>query len=186
MKLRSTTKVTAALTLALIVAGCQSNPIKDVFGGSEGSQGDVAIANPEDRQHLQAELNMSDYIALAENVTNKMLGSKFVQSWGKRKPKLIVGILVNNTDNENIRMKDIQDRIQEVIFNSGLVRVVDKSATDFDYVIKSELTSTRQYGKDEQELAHYTLQLKMFTLMGELKGQWSDDLALAKGKKRLM
>lgn len=172
--------------LSLSLAGCQSNPVTDIFNKpSQGQQGDVAIADPKSRAHLQAELHMGDYLALAETVTNKMLSSPAVQKWGEKKPRLIVGILVNNTDNESIRMTDLHDRIQEVIFNSGLVRVVDKSATEFDYVIKSELTSSRQYGKEKQELVFFTLQLKMFKLNGELVGQWSDDISLAKAKQRM-
>jgi len=152
---------------------------------TQGRQGDVAILDAGSRAHLQTELTMGDYLAFAEKVTNKMLTSSVVQSWGSNKPKLIVGDLVNNTDNEDIRMKDVHDRIQETIFNSGLVRIVDTSATSFDYVIKSELTSTRQSGKDGQELAYFTLQLKMFKLDGEMVGQWSDDLPLGKAQKRL-
>ena len=167
-----------AIIAGFVLAGCQGVPMK-------GEQGDVAVVDSRSQSHLQAELTMADYLVLAENVTNKMLSSKFVQSWGKRKPRLIVGNLLNNTDNESIRMTDLHDRIQETIFNSGLVRVVDKSATEFDYIIKSELTSTRQYGKDGKELVFFTLQLKMFTLMGELKGQWSDDLAMAKSEKSM-
>lgn len=150
-----------------------------------GQQGDVAVLDPSSRAHLQTELTMGDYMAFAEKVTNKMLTSSVVQSWGNNRPRLIVGRLVNNTDNENIRMSDLHDRIQETIFNSGLVRVVDKTATSFDYIVNTELTSTRQYGRDGQELAYFTLQLKMFKLDGELMGQWSDDLPLGKGKRRL-
>jgi len=116
------------------LAGCQTMP-------TIGQQGDVAVVDPKSRQHLQTELHMGDYLALSENVTNKMLGSPFVASWGNSKR--------------------------------------------FDYVIKSELTSSRQYGSNKQELVFITLQLKMFTLMGELKGQWSDDLSLASAGKRL-
>jgi penicillin-binding protein activator len=171
--------------LFMSIAGCESMPSMPtkIFGGSEGQQGDVEVVDPRDRSHLQAELHSGDYLTLAENVTNKMLSSRLVQGWGSKRPRLIVGILVNNTDNENIRMVDLQDRIQEVIFNSGLVRVVDKSATSFDYIIKSELTSSRQYGSGNQEQVFYTLQLKMFKLDGELMGQWSDDMSLAKAKK---
>ena len=150
-----------------------------------GRQGDVAVLDSDTRAHLQTELTMGDYLAFSEKVTNKMLISPVVQSWGDKRPRLIVGRLVNNTDNENIRMVDLHDRIQETIFNSGLVRVMDKTATDFDYIVKTELTSTRQYGKDGQELAYFTLQLKMFKLDGELMGQWSDVLPLGKGKRRL-
>lgn len=161
----------------MIVTGCQSIPM--------GQQSDVAMVDAKGRGHLQAQLTMADYVALAEKVTNKMLVSKLVQGWGKWKPKVIAATPVNNTDNENIRMRDLHDRIQETLFNSGVMRVVDKSATSFNYVIKSELTSTRQYGKGGKELVHFTLQLKMFTLMGELKGQWSDDLAMAKSEKSM-
>jgi len=167
-----------AITLATLV-GCESNPV------NRGGQGRVAMVDPGARDHLQAELTMSDYVALAEQVTNEMLSSRFVQSWGKKRPKLIVGKLRNNTDNESIRMQDVHDRIQETIFNSGLARVVDKTATSFDYIIKSELTSTRQYGAGGKELVHFTLQLKMYALDGELKGQWSDDLAMAKAQKSM-
>ena len=163
----------------LILSACQT------VGGVIGSQSRVAIIDPGSRAHLQTELTMGDYIAFSEKVTNKMMSSKFVQGWGKKRPKLIVGTLQNNTDNENIRMRDLHDRIQETIFNSSLVRIVDKSATSFDYVVRTELTSTRQYGEKGEELVYFTMQLKMFKLDGELMGQWSDDLPLAKAGKTL-
>ena len=149
---------------------------------SLGQQGNVSILDTDSRAHLQTQLTMADYKAFAENVTNKMLRSTFVRSWGNKRPKLIVGDLINHTNNENIRMSDLHDRIQETIFNSGLVRVVDKTATSFDYIVKTELTSTRQYGSGRQEFAFYTMQMKMFKLDGELVGQWSDDLPLARVK----
>ena len=172
-------RISSIVVLSVAIIGCQTTPTMT------GQQSDVAVVDPKSRAHLQAELHMGDYLALSEKVTNKMLSSRAARKWGKKRPRLIVGILVNNTDNESIRMRDLHDRIQEIIFNSGLVRIVDKSATKFDYVIKSELTSSRQYGKDKQELVFFTLQLKMFTLMGELVGQWSDDLSLAKAKQRM-
>ncbi len=165
---------------SLVLSGCQSIPI-----GNQGQQSNVSMVDAKSRGHLQAQLTMADYVALAETVTNKMLVSRLVQKWGKRRPRVIAAVPVNNTDNENIRMRDLHDRIQEVLFGADVMRVVDKSATEFDYVIKSSLTSTRQYGKGGKELVYYTLQLKMFTLMGELKGQWSDDLAMAKSEKSM-
>ena len=151
------------------------------FGGkTQGTQGEVAMVDPSARGHLTAGLTTADYIAFAEKVTNSMLTSKFVQGWGTKRPRLILGVVVNNTDNENIRVKDIYDRIQDTLLNSGLVRVVDPTATAFEYIIKPELSSTRQYGKGGKELAFFTLQLKVFKLDGELVGQWSDDLALGR------
>ena len=168
--------MTALLAVLITLYACQGQR-------SFGTQGPVATVDPRSGAHLQTKLTMADYLRLAENVTNKMLVTPFVQGWGKKRPKLIVGDLANNTDDEGIRVRDIHDRIQETIFNSGLVRVVDTSATSFDYIIKSEMTSTRQFGQGNQELVIYTLQLKMFSLDGELLLQQSDDLALAKAKR---
>lgn len=145
----------------------------------------VKMIDTKKRVHLQADPTMTDFSAFAEQVTNKMLSSPVVNGWGKKRPRIIVGKLLNNTDNENIRVRDIQDKIQEILLGSGLVRVLDQSATSFDYIIKSEISSTRQRGESNSQLAHFTLQLKLFTVQGELIGSWSDDLALAKGGREL-
>lgn len=171
------TTASVCILSGLLLAGCQSNP-------STSQESRVALVDPKSRGHLQTKLTMADYGALSETVTNKMLSSPLVAGWGDKRPRLIAAVPVNNTDNEGVRMSDLHDRIQETVLGSGVARVVDKSATSFDYIIKSELTSTRQYGQDGKELVYYTLQLKMFTLMGELVGQWSDDLAMARDKKK--
>jgi len=170
----------ALVVAAASLAGCQSNPL------SNGGQSNVSVEDPGSRGHLQAELTMADYTELSEMVTNKMLSSGFVKSWGTKKPRLILAKLRNNTDNENIRMQDIYDRITETLLNSGTVRLLDKSATSFDYVVRSELSSNRQYGSDGQQLVGYKLELKMFTIEGEMKGQWSGTLTLAKGKRSFL
>lgn len=164
------------ILMLFAVIGCQSNPSKP--------ESNIALIDAKSRGHLQTKLTMADYVALSETVTNKMISSPYVVKWGERRPKLIAAVPVNNTDNEGVRMKDLHDRIQETILSSGVARIVDKSATDFDYIIKSELTSTRQYGEEGKELVYYTLQLKMFTMMGEVVGQWSDDLAMAQDQRQ--
>lgn len=164
---------------ALFLGACQTNMPQ--FGGQSG----VSIVDPGSRGHLQAQLTMADYTDLAEKVTNKMLDSRLVQKW-RSKPRLILAKLRNNTDNENIRMADIYDRITETLLNSDTVRLVDQSATSFDYVVRSELSSNRQYGEGGQQLVGYKLELKLFTISGEMKGQWSGTLTLAKGKKSFL
>lgn len=175
------------LLLCLSFTACaqQSNrhpyyePLPPQFSSS------VSMIDTRKRVHLQADPTMTDFAAFAEQVTNKMLLSPVVQNWGEKRPRLVVGRLLNNTDNENIRVRDIQDKIQEILLSSGLVRVLDQSATSFDYIIKSEISSTRQHGDSSTQLAHFTLQLKLFSLEGELLGSWSDNLALAKGGRTL-
>ena len=172
-------KLLLAAGAALALAGCQANMPK--FGG----QSNVSIVDSGSRGHLQAELTMADYTELSEKVTNKMLDSRLVTGW-KSKPRLILAKLRNNTDNENIRMADIYDRITEVLLNSDTVRLVDQSATSFDYVVRSELSSNRQYGEGGQQLVGYKLELKLFTISGEMKGQWCGTLTLAKGQKSFL
>lgn len=174
------TKSVIAAGAVVLLAGCQTNLPQ--FGG----QSNVSVVDPGSRGHLQAELTMADYTELAEKVTNKMLASSLVQGWGSRKPRLILAKLRNNTDNENIRMADIYDRITETLLNSNTVRLVDQSATSFDYVVRSELSSNRQYGAAGEELVGYKLELKVFTISGEMKGQWSGTLTLAKGRKSFL
>ncbi len=164
----------------IFLHGCGSHG-SNVFG----MQGKVAVVDSKSRAHLQAGLTGGDYLALAEQVTNEMLASRLVQGWKDWKPRVILGDLYNNTDNENIRVRDLHNRIQEVLFRSETIRVVDRSATSFDFIIRSELSSTRQYGSSGEQLAHFTLQLKLLKLNGELVGQWSEDLALAKAGRSL-
>jgi len=160
---------------ALLAAGCAPQ--------QRGGQSRVSILDESSRAHLQAELTMADYTAFAEKVTNKMLASRLVQKWGRKRPRLVVGRMLNNTDNESIRIQDIYDRITETILASGLVRLMDKSATSFDYVVNTELSSTRQYGADGEELAYFKLEFKMFKVDGEMVGQWSDVLPLGKARR---
>lgn len=74
------------------------------------------------------------------------------------------------------------DRIQEVLFNSGAVRVLDRSAASFDYIMKSEITDIVTRSSDGQKLVDYTMKIKLYNLDGELVGQWSDDLSLFKSR----
>ncbi len=164
--------------LLMFLGGCANTQI--------GNQGNVAILDSNTRAHLSADLTMADYSAFAETVTNKMLSSRLVQSWGTKRPKLIVAKLRNNTDDESVRMADVYDRITETILNSGVARLVDTSALSFDYVVRSEMSSTRQYGTSGQELVFFKLEFKLFTIDGEMVGQWSDVLPLGKAKKRFI
>ncbi len=184
MKLPHSFFLTAlSLSIAIIASGSISGCKVSTGGVSGGVSGgeDVTLIDPKARKHFQTKLTMTDYVALAGTVTNKMLVHELVQNWGDKRPRVITEPPVNNTDDEGIRMEDLHDRIQEILFGSGVIRVMNKSAKEFDYAIRSELTSTQQYGKGGEKLVHFTLQLKIFTADGELKGQWSDDLTMLKG-----
>ncbi|MCD8338974.1 MAG: hypothetical protein LUC43_02055 [Burkholderiales bacterium] len=60
--------------------------------------------------------------------------------------------------------------------------MLDKSANNFDYIMHTEITDTVQRAPDGQKLVDYTMKIKLFTLSGELVGQWSDDLSLFRSR----
>lgn len=148
-------------------------------GSLFGSQGNVAIVDSAERVKLDTNIDLSDIIAFAENLTNKMLTSPIFAN-AKKPPRLVVGYIRQNTHDENLRAGDIYDRIQEVLLNSGQVRVLDTSATSFDYIVNPEISSIVSRAADGRKKVDYTMVMKLYTLSGELKGQWSDDLTLFK------
>ncbi len=174
--------MSAVLSVALL-SGCATT-------GSTGGMGmpvltghmrSVSIVDSSERIKLDTKVTLSDIIAFAENLTNKMLSTPVIAK-AKKPPRLVVGSLRQNTHDENLRVQDIQDRIQEVLLNSGAVRVLDSSATNFDYIMQSEITDIVSRAPDGQKLVDYTMKIKLFTLDGELVGQWSDDLSLFKSR----
>ena len=173
--------VSCACALTLLT-GCETTQyIGMPVATSTGHTQTVSIVDSSERIKLDTKVTLSDIIAFAENLTNKMLTSPAIAK-AKKKPRIVVGELRQNTHDENLRIQDIHDRIQEVLFNSGAVRVMDKSATSFDYIMKSEITDIVSRAPDGQKLVDYTMKIKLFTLEGELVGQWSDDLSLFKSR----
>lgn len=173
----------SAVLSAALLSGCATT-------GSTGGMGmpvmtghmrSISIVDSSERIKLDTRVTLSDIIAFAENLTNKMLSTPVI-SKAKKPPRIVVGKLRQNTHDENLRVQDIQDRIQEVLLNSGAVRVLDSSATNFDYIMQSEITDIVTRAPDGQKLVDYTMKIKLFTLDGELVGQWSDDLSLFKSR----
>lgn len=171
------TAFAAAFSLASCANEGPTGPV------SYGNQGRVATVDSGTASRVSTELTGADFKRFAETMTDKILVSK-AEEWTGDKPRLVVGDIDNNTDDENIRAVDIYDGIQEKLLESQTVRVLDRSATDFDYVIRPEITSTRQRDvASRQELVFYTMKMKLYKLDGELVGQWSDDMAFADAGK---
>ncbi|MBW2271873.1 MAG: hypothetical protein JRG96_01275 [Deltaproteobacteria bacterium] len=135
----------------------------------------VDYGDTNERDLIRVGVTMTDLKELASTVTQKFLRSPQVQGWDT-KPRLVLGRLVNNTDDESIQMSDLSDLVTNLILGSGLVRLLDVTADDFDYILKQSLTSKRQYGTDDNQVLHFTMQMKLYSLDGELVGQWSHDI----------
>lgn len=139
----------------------------------------ISIVDSASREKLDMDYGLSDIIAMSENLTNKMLQHR-VFTQASKTPRIVVGSITNNTHDENLRVVDVHDRLQEVLLNSGQVRVLDKSANYFDYIMTTEITSGSHRSVDGQRKVDYTVKIKLFRTDGELIGQWSDDTSFFK------
>ncbi|MCD8338973.1 MAG: penicillin-binding protein activator LpoB [Burkholderiales bacterium] len=115
--------------VAGVMGGCSSMG-GGGYASSDGSYGQatlpsghkstVSIQDSSARIHLDTKVALNDIIAFSENLTNKMLVSpRFADA--KKPPRIVVGNLRNSTHDENIRIQEIPDTIQVVLFNSGKV-----------------------------------------------------------------
>jgi penicillin-binding protein activator len=149
-------------------------------------QGRVAMVDTGERNRLEAKLTMTDLMSTAERLTDKMLASDQVQSWGDTRPRLILGKIRNRSDVDNIPEEEIYDRIQAIILASGVARIVDKNAVNFDYILSGNLGSTTQKGEGGEELRLFRITLKLSNKEGEVLGSWQDNSkGFAKAKKPL-
>ncbi len=177
-------KISLCAVMLVLAGACTQQPGYNSTSTAPVYQGhntSISIVDSSERIKLDTKISLSDIIAFAENLTNKMLQSPAFAN-KKRPPRIVVADIRQNTHDENLRVQDIHDRIIEVLFNSGQVRVMDSSATSFDYIMQSEITDIVTRAPDGQKLVDYTMKIKLFDINGELKGQWSDDLSLFKNR----
>ena len=170
--MKNTAKILLTLTLALFLGACAQNTHR---------VSSVEIVDSADRAKLDTDYGLSDIIAMSENLTNKMLQHR-VFAGATQSPRIVVGKITNNTHDENLRVIDLHDRLQEVLLNSGQVRVLDRSANSFDYIMHTEITSGSHSSSDGQRKVDYTVKIKLFKVNGELIGQWSDDTSFFKNR----
>ena len=105
---------------------------------------------------------------LAEEVTTKLLDSPEYQARlaNGRKPRVVVGDIRNNSDNEGVRVEDIFNEIRNTFIASGTARLFTEGELNADLVISPELTSSLS-GSAGRRQHCYTLQLTTSTISGE-------------------
>lgn len=147
-------------------------------------QGQVAMMDINERDHFDNTLNMTDLMALAEKLTDKMLMSDALAEWGDKRPRLVVARIKNSTDDDEIPEEQIYDRIKEIILESGSARIVSKSSNKIDYILHGELNSTVAKNAANDEKRHFRVTLVISDLDGEELGHWSDEIKLGKSGSR--
>ncbi len=121
-------------------------------------------------------IGMNQFIQMADEATRKVLMSNgFLEiTSSSEKPRLVLGDIVNNTYDENILVRDIYDKIKEVLVESSTVRMLAPGSPRFDLIIAPELTQTI-IGEGKKKEYTYTLKLTLSRLDGEYVGAWSVD-----------
>lgn len=145
----------------------------------------VKMVDSNERGHFNATLNMTDLMAAADKLTNKLLMDNLVNDWVDKKPRLIIGRIVNRTDiDNNFPEEELYDRIAEIILSSGMARIVGKSSDEFEYILTGRLNSTTETSGD-QMLRQYRITLWVHNAEDELLGAWHEPISLMQSSKPL-
>lgn len=120
-----------------------------------------------------ATIGLNEFLQFSDTVLNQMLAApnftRLLENGAR--PRIVVGNMVNNTHNDDIRAEDVSSHLREVLANSGLVDVYEAGATDVDVILVTELTSSRIAGP-KTEYA-YVFQAKLNKPDGLIVGSWS-------------
>jgi len=175
------------LSSPALFTGCAQVPITTGGPSSIGQQSNVGLIEDGERVHLDDKVTAEDMIALASKVTEKMLTSAEVQTWGVsgKRPLLVIAVPENTTHDANIITEDLQDEIISKVLDSGVARAIDESSvsSNYDYIIKTTITSTTQSGNGGSKITYYTCKLQLLSMRGERVGQWHDKVGMAKAPR---
>jgi len=177
--------LSVTMTLLFTLVACQSNKTSESIKKLKKDDTASVVLSANTGVHIVEAFSQAEAEKFIKIAAKNLLKRQFIQQWHYRNklPKVIVGELRNNTDNDNIDTDKIYQVIENVIFDSGLVRLADLRAVDYDYTIRSEITSTRQYGGEGKELIVYKLKLRLFTLNAEYLLKQTENIAVLRDIK---
>ncbi len=109
------------------------------------------------------------FVQMADEVANKMLESPQYQDLvtSGKKPRIVVGDVRNNTDDEGIRVEDLFNQIRETLIASGTARLFAEGELKADFVISPVLTNSWAAQSGGRRQHCFELQLNITTISGE-------------------
>ncbi len=171
--------------LFTLLAGC----VQQAPSSIDNPPKDVGIPHQGERTHVKDRLTAEDLRAMAADVTEKMMRSRIVRQWQQegKNPLLVVAVPQNATHDASIKIEDLQDEVISRIHGSGIARTIDASQAParYEYIIRIILTDTVWRGTDSSSITYYTCKLQLFSLRGELLGQWHSKIGLMKRKRTI-
>lgn len=116
-------------------------------------------------------IGLNQFVQMAEEAANDLV---FSRAFEKRianpgsPPRLVIGNIRNDTDNENILVGDMVQKMREILVRTGAVRVFTADATDFDFVLAPRLTSSTLRSISRKEIERsYSFSFQITTIDGE-------------------
>ncbi len=122
-------------------------------------------------------IGMPEYVDMANEVADQLLQSQRIQEIATRAEaaKVVLGVPLNNSARWDVRVADIFDTVRNRLVSEGRMRVFSTGATDVEYILTSEFTTTRTAGRRNENVITYTLTLT--TIEGEFIGAYSSHRA---------
>lgn len=123
-----------------------------------------ATAAPKDQGPPQ------DFFALlANDAAVQVLASPVFQARtdGGRKVKIVIGDVINNSDDEGVRVEDLFNEIRNQIVSAGTTRLFAPGELNVDFVIAPELTSSIATDAKGRRQRCFTLNLTLTKPSGE-------------------
>ena len=121
-------------------------------------------------------IGINQFVQMSEHLANDFVASQaFLElASADEKPRVVLGDIENYTDNENIFVGDMRQKMRQIMVNTGVIRVFDPGITEFDYILSPVLNSStlRDSGVTERS---YTLGMTLTTIEGEYIGEYSVD-----------
>lgn len=162
------------LSFALLVAACETAPTP-VSPGVSGPR-EIEAHQTTGAAGGATGIGINQFVQMSEQLANDFVASDaFLElASASEKPRVVLGVIENYTDNENIFVGDMRQKMRQVLVNTGIVRVFDEGINDFDYIISPVLNSStlRASGVIERT---YTLGMTVTTAEGEYIGEYSVD-----------
>jgi len=88
----------------------------------------------------------------------------------------VIGNVLNNTDNENIDVSAMVQKMREILVSTGAVRVFTQDANEFDFVIAPTMSSSTLRTLSSNEIERtYTFSFQVTTADGEYITEQSVD-----------
>mgnify|MGYP001803036602 CR=1 FL=1 len=152
----------------MLLAACETPPAYSA--GPSGPQ-EIQAGQTTSAAGGATGIGINQFVQMSEQLANDFVASEAFLTIisAPEKPKIVLGDIENESDNENIFVGDMRQKMRQIMVNTGAVRMFDPGIDDFEYILSPVLNSStlRAGGVIERT---YTLGMTVTTIEGEYIG----------------